>query len=139
MNIPLLHSAKTAIATLCVVLSVVFAGASAVSVVDQLQHLDQPAHHHQHQAFSDFSFDDHHQDGDHGAEASDAAGAPERPVNSGHHHHADGPTGLLAAGGTLEVLTAMTGAHLAARSDDLIVSPGSPGPERPPKHLATSV
>lgn len=122
-------SFKTVVAMFCIALALLYATASAASVLDQAQHQSQPAQHHQHGAFSDLSFDDHHQDGD--AETSHDPG-------SGHHHHADGPQGILG-----EHLGRSVGAgvteRLAILSDHLIASPGSPGPERPPKGPAFSV
>ena len=113
----------------CIALSLVYATASAASVLDRVQHQSQPAQHHQHGAFSDLSFDDHHQDGD--AEASHDPG-------SGHHHHADGPQGILGEDEGRGV-SASSSERRAILSDQLIASPGSPGPERPPKAVTISV
>jgi len=122
-------SFKTAVAMFCIALSLVYATASAASVLDRVQHQSQPAQHHQHGAFSDLSFDDHHQDGD--AETSHDPG-------SGHHHHADGPQGILSEDPGRNFSAGST-ERQAIRSDQLIASPGSPGPERPPKGLTFSV
>lgn len=113
----------------CIALALLYATASAASVLDRVQHRSQPAQHHQHGAFSDLSFDDHHQDGD--SEASHDPG-------SGHHHHADGPHGILGEG-LGRVVGASSTERLAIRSDHLIESRVSPGPERPPKGLTFSV
>ncbi|MBR7620007.1 hypothetical protein JKL49_11470 [Phenylobacterium sp. 20VBR1] len=120
---------KTLVAMFCIALSLLYATASAASVLDQVQHQSQPAQHHQHGAFSDLSFDDHHQDGD-----SEASHDPD----SGHHHHADGPQGIIGEDAGRSVGASST-ERRAILSDQLIVSPGSPGPERPPKGLTFSV
>ncbi|MDO8802096.1 hypothetical protein [Phenylobacterium sp.] len=120
---------KTVIAMCCIALSLVYASASAASVLDRLQHQSQPAQHHEHGAFSDLSFDDHHQDGD--AERI-------HDLGDGHHHHADGPQGILGENPGRSVGASST-ERLAFLSDHLIASRGLPGPERPPKHLTSSV
>ncbi|MFZ3005272.1 MAG: hypothetical protein WA047_03795, partial [Phenylobacterium sp.] len=112
-------SFKTLVAMCCIALSLVYASASAASVLDRVQHQSQPAQHHQHGAFSDLSFDDHHQDGD--AETSHDPG-------SGHHHHADGPQGILGEGLGRVVGSSLT-ERRAIRSDHLTASRGLPGPE----------
>lgn len=122
-------SFKTAIAVFCIALSLLYATASAASVLDRVQHQSQPAQHHEHGGFSDLSFDDHHQDGD--TETNHDPG-------SGHHHHADGPQGILGENQGCGVSASLT-ERPAILSDQLITSPGSPGPERPPKHLPISV
>lgn len=143
---PLSRLAKTAVVTLCVALSVVFAGASASSLIDKLQHQGPSAHAHAHIVFS-VALEDHHADGDldhHGDHADDVASvqapdvAPDHLPGAGHHHHTDSPAGFVATGAPLAALTAQSSERLAARSDHLIRSPGSPGPERPPKSLTTS-
>ena len=122
-------SFKTTVAMFCIALSLLYATATAASVLDRVQHQSQPTQHHQHGGFSDLSFDDHHQDGD-----SDASHDP----GSGHHHHADGPQGIIGENQGCGV-SASSAERLAILSDQLIASPGSPGPERPPKHLSISI
>ena len=125
-------SLKTVIAMFCIALALLYATASAASVVDRVQHQGQSAHHHQHGALSDLSFDDHHQDGDHGQPAAtDLAGDPD--AGTGHHHHADGPQGIVGLTQAYGVVRGGAGARLAAATDDLIAGPAYPGPERPPK------
>ncbi len=113
----------------CIALSLLYATASAASVLDRVQHQSQLAQHHEHGGFSDLSFDDHHQDGE-----SDAS----HDRGSGHHHHTDGPQGIIGEGERRGVSASST-QRLAILSDHLISSPGSPGPERPPKGLTFSV
>ena len=125
---PLSLSLKTAAAMFCIGLSLLYATASAASVLDRVQHQNQPAQHHPHGAFSDLSFDVHHQDGD--SEASHDRGG-------GHHHHAE-PQGILGETQGCGVSASST-ERLAILSDQLLTSPGSPGPERPPKRLTPSV
>ena len=123
-------SFKTVVTMFCIALALLYATASAASVLDRVQHQSQPAQHHQHGAFSDLSFDDHHQDGD--AEAGHDPG-------SSHHHHADGPQGIVGEDQRRSGVGASAGERLAILSDHLIASRGSPGPERPPKDLAFSL
>ncbi|WP_340645877.1 hypothetical protein [Phenylobacterium sp.] len=123
-------SFKTLVTMFCIALALLYATASAASVLDGVQHQGQASHHHEHGGFNELSFDDHHQDGD--TETNHDPG-------SGHHHHADGPQGLVVGVEGRRVLGASAGDRLAILSDHLIVSPGSPGPERPPKGLAVRV
>lgn len=120
---------KTVVTMFCIALALLYATASAASVLDRVQHQSQPAQHHEHGAFSDLTFDDHHQDSD--AEANHDPG-------NGHHHHADGPQGILGDGQGRSVSTSST-ERLAIRSDHLTASRGSPGLERPPKDRTLSV
>lgn len=139
---PLLPSAKAAIVTLCVALALIYANASAASVVDRLQHHGESAHHHQHGVFSDLSFDDHHQDGDHDDHSQrpgEGTTTSQDPDTGQHHHHTDGPQGLVDSVDGYGALSDQPGARPAAGSDNLITGPGSSGPERPPKGLTVSV
>jgi len=127
---------------LCIALSVVFTGASAVSVIDKIQHQGPSAHHHEHMAFSDVALEDHHQDGGQGDDRGLADVQEDEATTDNHpgagHHHGDGPSGVLVAydlpGAGPPLRT-----RLMAGSDDRVQSSGSPGPERPPKSLTTSV
>ncbi len=133
---------RIAIVTFCVALSLVYATASAAGVVNQLQHQGQPDLHHQHSAFSDLSFDNHPQDGDHDDHSqppADGADTSQDRDTGQHHHHADGPQGLLGSVAAYGALDGRPGARPAAGSDKLITGPGPSGPERPPKGLTVSV
>jgi hypothetical protein len=137
-----LPSVRTTIAMLCIALSVVFTGASAADVIDKIQHQEPSAHHHEHMAFSDVALDDHHQDGGHGddgglVDVQDDSATTDNHPGAGHHH-ADGPSGVLVANDFLGAGPPLR-TRLRAGSDDRVRSPGSPGPERPPKIPTTSV
>jgi len=121
---------------LCVALSVVFAGATAASVIDRTQHSTRSAHEHGlHLAFT-VADDDHraaHNDyGDH----HDADGAPGDPQLGVGHHHADAPAGTLSV--DVEAGAALMLAELTLRTEGAAsvrgVRPG--GLERPPKDSA---
>ena len=123
--------------TLCVALSVVFAGASAASVIDGVQHSAHVPHQHGlHLAFSvadtDHHADHHHDDGDH----HDGDGAPGDHQPGAGHHHADAPVGTLSAvveTGAAVVLAELT-LHIEGAASARGVRPG--GLERPPKESA---
>jgi hypothetical protein len=124
---------RTVLAMLCVALSVVFAGASAASVIDGVQHAAHLPHQHGlHLAFSVSDTDhhaDHHDDGDH----HDDDGAPGDHQPGAGHHHADAPVGTLSA--DVETGAAVVLAELTLRTEGVAsakgVRPG--GLERPPK------
>ncbi len=71
-------------ALLCVALALVFTGAGAAAVINDVQHMTGTPGNHEHVMFSNISLDDrdHHSD-----QHSGHAG--------GHHHHGDIATGML--------------------------------------------
>lgn len=122
---------QTWVAMLCVALSLVFAGASAASAVDQVEHQGEAASHHGHLAFSDIHFEaDHHDVEDADAASDDAGSGPQ------HHHHGDGLVGQPAVSATL-ASPAPSAVLLLVQRDDLAASLGTQGLERPPKAFTT--
>lgn len=124
---------RIVLAMLCVALSFVFAGASAASVVDEVQHQARIAHEHGLHLSFDLVDGDHHAEpaagGDHPV-PDDAAG--DHQPGAGHHH-SDAPMGALAAAMDTGTAVASVGPRLringAARAKG--IRPG--GLERPPK------
>ncbi len=114
---------------LAVVLALVFAAMSLSSVVDRIQHAPGGSTEHQHLLFSEYSAD---ADADHHAPQPDDD-SPGNHLGSGHHHHAEGMSGLLAlAGGSA---TTMPLAGMAYNLENTAPPLGAyvPGPERPPR------
>jgi hypothetical protein len=126
---------RTLLAMLCVALSFVFAGTSAASVVDDVQHSTTVTHEHGlHLGFTladDDHHADHHDDGDH----HDEDGAADHQPGAGHHH-ADGPVGAINAGAEIGAAPAV--AELTLRTQGAANSKGvrPRGLERPPKRSA---
>jgi hypothetical protein len=128
---------RAALATLCVALAVVFAGASSASVVDRVQHEAQIAHEHgAHLAFTSPDPAGHDHDG---GRHHDSA-----PDNGDHHtgpghHHADAPAVTVDLFATS--IAVATVAPLALRpapaAAEKGVRPG--GLERPPRRITTLV
>jgi hypothetical protein len=121
---------------LCVALSVVFAGTSAASVVDHVQHSTKVTHEHGlHLGFT-LADDDHHADQHDDADHHDEDGAAADHQPGAGHHHADGPVGAINAGAEIGAAPAVAELTLqtqgAARAKG--VRPG--GLERPPKRNA---
>lgn len=120
---------------LCVALSVVFASASAASVIDVAQHSTKVTHGHGlHLGFT-LAEDDHHaQHHDDGVPQDDDDAAEHQP--GAGHHHADGPVGAINTGA--EIVTAPAVAELTLQTEGAAsakgVRPG--GLERPPKRYA---
>ena len=132
------NALSTVLAMFCVALSLVFATASAASVLDRLEHQRGEAHHHQRLSFSDLSFDDHHQAGehaDHGMEQGED-GASQTENGPGHHHHGEGPSAAPASGALMAVHAPPAAGRLAGASDAARLTRALPGPERPPKAFA---
>lgn len=124
---------RALVATLCVALSLVFAGASAASVLDRVQHHSHLAHEHGvHLALTaDSDHHDHH--ADHSQEApDDKAGAGDHQPGATHHHHSDAPTGVIATA-TPEPVTLVVATKLPSleATNHRGTRPG--GLERPPR------
>lgn len=129
---------RTLLAMLCVALSFVFAGASAASVVDGVQHAARGAHHHGlHLSFS-MADDDRHDDGDHhhdDGDHQDQGGSGDHQTGAGHHH-ADAPVTAPTVGietGAI-IVRAEPVRVIANPSRAKGVRPG--GLDRPPKTFA---
>lgn len=127
------------LATLCVALSVVFAGSSAASVVDRVQHAAQAPHEHTVQLTLTAADDDHHADHQDDGDRDASEQAPNDHQTGPGHHHADGPTGSL--GGADEPFAAVSIGLVSLPNPDATgargIRPG--GLERPPKVVATRV
>lgn len=131
---------KAAIATLCVALSLVFAGASAASLSSRLQHDLQLEHaHDNHDGPLAFVIvDDHHGGGNELPVDPDRQDPGTDPEDSpGGHSHADGPAGFVAAAfvGTSEM--SARDLRLDSGSDAPLRGWPPKGPERPPRPLTT--
>lgn len=124
------------LATLCVALSLVFAGASAASVVDQAQHAVASPHDHAAQFSLTLADHDHHADVQ---DDSDRSDAPDSPQTGPGHHHADAPVGAPGLMADAVVVTSIGQASLASlcAAGANGIRPG--GLERPPKPVATRV
>lgn len=134
---------RACLATLCAALAVVFAGASASSVVDRIQHEAHVPHGH-HFSLSFETDDDHHADevghhhhddgdaGDHHGDAGDHQAAA-------GHHHADAPTGALSftSAAVLTPVVVAVSVPLTGPPNLRGVRPG--GLDRPPKPIAQLV
>jgi len=114
---------KTAVAMLCVALALVSVGAVVTGVINAAEQTYDAATAHDHHLLVDVMFHD---------EDASADRADQAPL-TGHHHHADNPSGLLISGD--DVPAASIGARLKATrvSDDPTPKSGQSGPERPPK------
>ena len=122
------------IAALCGALTVVFAGASAASALNRLQHGAQLQH--EHGLHQQIRGDDGHHD--HAAAAhdhEDDGGEREgdHPTGLGHHHHADAPSGALSDSVEAYPLLVAADARLSAGTTAAAegIRPG--GLERPPR------
>lgn len=127
---------RIVLAMLCVALSFVFAGASAASVVDEVEHAARIAHEHSPHLSFDMVDGDHHADSPVGGDYPDpGAEAGDHQPGAGHHH-SDAPVGALSTALDTGRAIASAGPRLringAARAKD--VRPG--GLERPPKRDA---
>ncbi|WP_309606866.1 hypothetical protein [Phenylobacterium sp.] len=124
------------VATLCVALSVIFAGVSAASVGDAAQHTVHPAHQPSLTLGLGIAEADHHADrqtpdGDH-----DRGSAPADHPPAAGHNHADLPVGALSGGAEAGVI--ISRAELTLRVHSAAGAPGvrPGGLERPPKDAA---
>jgi hypothetical protein len=122
---------------LCMALALTFAGASAASAVDGIQHSSPSSASHEHLPFTLVAVDgvdqhgDHHE-ADHEDSDEDEGTAP-TDQHRGHHHHADSGSGLLvlAAHDAKRIGRAIDRQGEPPRSLKLGLAPR--GPERPPK------
>lgn len=135
------HEMKTMLTTLCVVLALAFVQISTANLVNSVQHSVTPDHHHDAgglQVADDVHHHDDHADEDEGRDLlADATGDDDsrgdRP--SQHHHHGDGPTGvLMLASAQIPALSIRRSPSLAV-SEAPVSGLGTHGPERPPKSL----
>lgn len=128
------------LATLCAALTVVFAGMSAASVVDGVQHAAQTPHEHAAPIAFIAADDDHH--ADHHADQQndgDRSDAPNGPQTGPGHHHADAPVGAPGMTSETFVVVSIQEASLAdlSAAGAKGIRPG--GLERPPKPIAIRV
>lgn len=126
------------VATLCVALSVVFAGSSAANLVDSVQHAAQAPHEHAVQ-LTLVAAEDAPADHQNGGARSDPQPAPNDHQTGPGHHHVDGPAATLGGAGEPSALVSIHPASLpgAGASGAKSVRPG--GLKRPPKAIATRV
>ena len=109
-------------ALLCVALALVFTGAGAASVINDVQHMTGTPGNHEHVLFSNIAMDDrdHHSD-----QHSGHAG--------GHHHHGDIATGMPLLLPTGIAASIATGDRNPLMRDHLRPSIRMPQPDRPPR------
>lgn len=124
---------RALVALLCVGLSLVFAGASAASVLDRYQHDSHVSHDHGVHLTLTADTDHHDHHADHDQEIPDGkADAGDHQPGATHHHHSDAPTGVIAtveaAPVTLAVVTDLSPPEAINRGG---IRPG--GLERPPR------
>lgn len=127
---------RTIIAALCVALSFVFAGASAASVVDKVQHSARIAHEHAGQLALSVVEADHHIDHHVEGDQPDDNDAPGDHPSGVSHHHSDAPTGILndIAPSEATERSAQKTLSIDAAEAAKGVRPG--GLKRPPKDIA---
>ena len=123
-------------AALCVALSFVFAGASAASVVDEVQHFTRVAHDHAGQLALTVAVADHHIDHHVDGDQPDDNGGPGDHQSGIGHHHTDAPIGLLNATAPWNKVEGAAPSRLSVECAEAAkgVRPG--GLERPPKGSA---
>jgi len=133
---------------LCMALALVFAGTSLSSIVDKIQHTPGAAAQHSHLLFSELAdeglhLDDHdlgHHDADHhapGEDQDDDGSTPHAP--SGHHHHGDSGSGLLALAHDGALPSPPSVRLNGFASERPVTGLRVPGPERPPKTGSMSI
>lgn len=123
---------------LCIGVALVFAGASAASVVDRFEHQNHLAHEHG-LHFAVHADDDH--DGDHHPPSHHHDGdrdAGDHQPGAGHHH-SDAPTGLFSAPPTSSTVVAVAGVVTRPTPGSRIFGLKPGGLERPPKGAANLV
>lgn len=128
-------SLRAVIATLCAALAVVFAGASAASVLDRVQHEAQLQHEHGlHLSFAaDPGHHDHEAETSGGDREHDGGNAGDHQPGIGHHHHSDAPSGALSGLGDVQplVIAVNDGFSAGEATPAKGVAPG--GLKRPPR------
>lgn len=129
---------KRLCAGLCLLLTLVFAGTSTANALDSVQHQRGGSAQHVHSPLSmatiTFENDhhvDHHDAGHLDDDADDDHRGPDQ--QPGHHHHADGNSGLppFAVSDTTLAMNATDRPGLSP--DSLPIGIALHGPERPPK------
>ena len=122
---------------LCIGLTLVFASASMASVIDRMQHQSDASGDHNHLPFSKIVSEiSDHQHEPHTSALDDKGDAPDHQPETGHHHHGDSGSGMLAPlsrGSPGIFLRASTGRPAA---DNRMSGFLTHGPERPPKTIA---
>ncbi len=115
---------------LCIVLTLVFAGASLSGVVDDIQHAPGAFAEHDHLPFSAIALEQHH--------AEHYSPQPDRDVAGDHlpghhHHHGDNSAGLIVPGPAGTALLVLTDDPHGLASDQQTSGWIARGPDRPPK------
>lgn len=133
---------------LCMALALVFAGTTLSSVVDTIQHAPGAAAQHSHLLFSELAdeglhLDDHdlgHHDADHHAPDGDQDdGGNPAHAPSGHHHHGDSGSGLLATADNGAIQPSPAAQLRGFAPEPSVTGLRVPGPERPPKTGTMSI
>ena len=125
---------RTVVAALAVALTAVFAGASALSVVDRIQHSHHAAHHHDLrlaavEQIADPALADHH--------GSDLDPFDRDHQPSAGHQHVDAPlAGLAAPGGPAPSIRVCAVSRVRFDTAACLGLPPD-GLERPPRNFAT--
>jgi hypothetical protein len=124
-------------AMLCIAIALVFAGASAASVVDGAQHAAKAPHSH-HVSLTAVADDHHHEPASHShqPDADDETG--DLQTGPGHHH-SEPPAFALAALDSLIQVTMTSSEAVSAPNPSTVdgLSPG--GLERPPRSPSIAV
>lgn len=125
-------------AMFCIAVALLFAGASAASVIDGAQHAAKAPHEH-HFSLTAMA-DDHHDSaddhGDHHADHEPDDQSGDLQTGPGHHHHSEPPAGpptLIATRLPVALGDALVRAERAAAAVEGVI-PG--GLRRPPRSLA---
>jgi hypothetical protein len=133
-----IHVLKRLCAGLCLLLTLVFAGTSTANALDRVQHLPGGPAQHVHSplsiatiTFEDDHHVDHHDAEHHDDDADDDHRGPDQ--QPGHHHHADGNSGLPAFADSDAALAMITSDRPGLSPDSLPLGLTLHGPERPPK------
>ena len=121
-------------ASLCLALTLVYAGSFASQITNSIQHSAAQASEHEHSMLSDaLAIQAGHYADDDPVDAADDQ--TQHDVAGGHHHHGDTSPSLLATSAN-ELPGVMLLGNLRARAGDLHVDGiAVPGPERPPMVL----
>lgn len=124
------HRFRSLCIMLCMVLTIAFAAALLSSLLDRAQHAPGALASHEHMVFSELSVEgphvDHHED-------TAGEDGPADHLTAGHHHHADGGSGLMANAPSAEFQLALSDEPQAMEPQDGQTGLHSTGPERPPK------
>lgn len=118
---------------LCVMLAFVYTHGAIVSSANAAEHLMTPQHVHAGMQHGDHDHD--HDEPSYQHENADTQDSPAEGKTQGHHHHADGPSGMLFSSNGTGIVT-LTRSASAFRWGAVPLDSCRPdGPERPPRSL----